>query len=113
MLGGSGGAAGEGGSDDAGTEGGDASACEGAGEALGFEAACSSCVDQTCCADAEACKNNMDCVDMLTCALACPPTEAGPEITCLQECGGQFPNGISNFNALVLCLGNGCTACPF
>ena len=87
--------------------------CPGVGQALGFDAACSECLSESCCKEATACQTSNDCTAMLGCALECEITETGPETTCLQACAGEHPDGITGYNAVVFCLGQACDACPF
>jgi hypothetical protein len=80
---------------------------------LSFGAACDACMAKSCCTTATTCDKNPSCTALVACATACPPVEGGASDPCRQACGAKDPGGISDYNALVLCLGNGCLACPF
>jgi hypothetical protein len=58
-----------------------------------------------CANEAAACVSSPDCNDLAQCALGC-----NGDPSCLADCINQFPNGLSEFEPLVECVG--CVACP-
>lgn len=67
---------------------------------------CDSCLDTSCCADANACLGDADCTALLQCAEPCT------DDACVSACEAAHPTGAAKISALSTCAGTACgTAC--
>jgi hypothetical protein len=71
----------------------------------GGSSACDQCGDTSCCAQAQACSNNLECTQAYACAAQCAGDSA-----CTSQCSTQYPSGIGPANALATCLDANCSA---
>lgn len=75
--------------------------------ACGFasgDATCDTCLDTSCCGDANACLGDPDCIALLECADTC--TTGG----CISACEAAHPSGSTKINALSTCASTSCGA---
>ena len=63
---------------------------------------CDTCLDTSCCGDANACLGDADCTALIDCAMAC--TDA----TCEAACEAAHPSGTTKMNALSTCANTAC-----
>lgn len=90
-----------GGGKDAGADGG--GSC---GNLTSGSAACDSCVNQKCCAQAAACSNDAECTAILQCFGTCSPTDNA----CFTACENKHASAIAKEQAFYGCLGTSCKA---
>src|SRR5262249_32848377 len=88
-VGGGGGTGGSSGSSGSGGTGG----MTGCGSYTYNLATCAPCVQQNCCAQAGACANNPECLALLACF---SQNNCGNDQSCVNNCGGQHPNGVTD-----------------
>ena len=69
------------------------------------EPVCQGCVESSCCIEMSACDVGSDCDALITCLDSCP----NGDTTCSDACLANYPNGLSNAQALFTCSENSCT----
>jgi len=82
---------------------------------------CAACLQSSCCAAANACLGSSDCVNYVSCDLACTPSDAGASdaaasadsgegagFACYKACIMQYPNGVNDGIVLIDCEQNAC-----
>lgn len=77
------------------------------GGACGFasgDASCDSCLDTSCCGDANACLSDGDCVSLLDCVDGCADS------ACMTACEAAHPSGMKKIDALSTCATTTCGA---
>jgi hypothetical protein len=87
-----------GGGKDAGTDSGPGSC----GNLTSGNAACDTCVNQRCCAQAAACSNDAECGAILSCFSTCNDN------ACFTTCENKHPTGVAKEQAFYACLGSSC-----
>lgn len=81
--------------------GGDGGSC---GTLTSGKAACDTCVNNNCCAQAAACSSDAECGAILQCFSSCN------DDACYTKCENAHPSGVSHEQAFYTCLGTSCKA---
>src|SRR5579871_4259885 len=69
--------------------------------------ACAACVDNSCCAPANACATDVNCNDLVSCEANCQ------DMTCDASCRTRYPAGVTGYDAVKSCVTMSCAAmCP-
>lgn len=79
---------------------------------------CATCVQSSCCATANACSGNPDCIGYVACIRVCYPPDGGVDgggdggegssSTCPKTCQTKYPAGINDGIVLIDCEDNKC-----
>jgi hypothetical protein len=67
--------------------------------------ACSTCIGNNCCAEAQACVGNAGCSDLLRCV-----DECGNDDACRNECASESPAALPMFKTFITCGTNHCAS---
>lgn len=68
---------------------------------------CDTCMENSCCKEDNACGNSQACGDFITCVSDCFSDGGNPN-QCMTDCGNQYPQGATLFNAVDSCLQTNC-----
>jgi hypothetical protein len=80
-------------------------------EATSGDKTCDTCVEGSCCAVANACAGDAECLALYACIAACPAADAGADAgSCVADCADVHPNGKAGVKALEDCVDAHCSS---
>ena len=93
------------------TDAGDGGSCKLVGTS--GDKTCDTCVEGSCCAIANSCVNDAECLALYTCIGACPAAGDGGAdagtVACVADCADVHPNGKAGVKALEDCVDAHCS----